>query len=62
MEVSTDYHTQVSQSKFMIANDFFNYKNVPIEYLLNNVYFNNQNSPNASMGQDSLIFPSTSKY
>jgi hypothetical protein len=58
MEVSSDYHTQVAQSKYMISNDFYDYKNLPLDYLLN-IDFNSAASN--SLTKDSLIFPSTSR-
>lgn len=58
MEVSSDYHTQVAQSKYMISNDFYDYKNLPLDYLLNTDF---NSAASNSLTKDSLIFPSTSR-
>ena len=45
----------------MIANDFCDYKNLPLDYLLNMDFSGINSAASNSLTKDSLIFPSTSR-
>ena len=45
MEVSTEYYTQVNQSKFQISTDIFTRNALPLDYLLNVDFNSFRNNP-----------------